>query len=154
MELDRILIVDDEEAIRDVLYQGLTKFGYQVELAKSGEEALRLFAPGRFDIVITDLKMPQIDGLDLIRIARTKDPKTAFFVITGYPTEQSAAETLYQGVHDYILKPFNLGDIRLRISRVREKKQWEKSLRHMKKIIWALVISIPLWIALGGYFAR
>jgi YesN/AraC family two-component response regulator len=98
--------------------------------------------------------MPQIDGLDLIRIARTKDPKTAFFVITGYPTEQSAAETLYQGVHDYILKPFNLGDIRLRISRVREKKQWEKSLRHMKKIIWGLVISIPLWIALGGYFAR
>jgi DNA-binding NtrC family response regulator len=154
MELDRILVVDDEESVRDVLYQGLTKFGYQVALAKSGEEALRLFEPGRFDIVITDHKMPQIDGLDLIRIARDKDPKTAFFVITGYPTVQSAAETLYQGVYDYIIKPLHLGDLRLRISRVREKKQLEKSIRHMRKIIWALVISIPIWITLGGYFAR
>jgi DNA-binding NtrC family response regulator len=154
MKPDRILVVDDEESIRDVLYQGLTDFGYQVTLAKGGEEALSLFERGRFDIVITDLKMPQIDGLDLIRIARKKDPQTAFFVITGYPSVQSAAESLYQGVHEYIIKPWHMGDLRLRISRVREKRQLQRSVRHMRKIIWALVISIPIWIALGGYFAR
>jgi DNA-binding NtrC family response regulator len=154
MELNRILVVDDEANVRDVSYQGLTKFGYQVALVNSGEEALRIFEPGFFDIVITDLKMPKIDGLDLIRIARKKDPGVAFFVITGYPTLQSAAETLYQGVHDYIIKPFNLGDLRLRIYRVMEKKELKRSVRHMRKIILALVISIPFWIAIGGYFVK
>jgi len=154
MELNRILVVDDEANVRDVLYQGLTKFGYKVALADSGEEALRIFEPGSFDILITDLKMPKIDGLDLIRIARKKDPGVAFFVITGYPTLQSAAETLYQGVHDYITKPFNLGDLRLRIYRVMEKKELKRSIRHMRKIILALVISIPFWIAIGGYFVK
>jgi len=154
MRLKRILVVDDEESIRDVLYQGLTEFGYQVDLAKSAEEALRLLKPGCFEIVITDLKMPKIDGLDLIRIARNKDPRAAFFVITGYPTVQSAAETLNQGVYDYIIKPLNLGDIRLRMHRVVEKKQLERSVRQMTRIIWTLVVSIPIWIALGGYFAK
>jgi DNA-binding NtrC family response regulator len=154
MELNRILVVDDEANVRDVLYQGLTKFGYKVALANSGEEALRIFEPGFFDIVITDLKMPKMDGLDLIRIARKKDPGVAFFVITGYPTLQSAAETLYQGVHDYIIKPLNFGDIRLRISRVMDKKQLQRSVRLVRKIIWGLVISIPFWIAIGGYFVK
>ena len=154
MGLNRILVVDDEESVRDVLYQGLTKFGYQVALAKSGEEALRIFEPGFFDILITDLKMPKIDGLDLIRIARKKDPGVAFFIITGFPTLQSAAETLYQGVHDYIIKPFHLGDLRLRIYRVMEKKELERSVRQMRKLILALVISIPFWIAIGNYFVK
>ena len=154
MELDRILVVDDEESVRDVLHQGLTKFGYRVALAKSGEEALGIFEPGLFDIVITDLKMPKMDGLDLIRMIRQKDSEAACFVITGYPTLQSAMETLSQGVHDYMVKPFNLADIRLRIYRVLEKKQLQRSVRLMRKIIWALVISIPIWIAVGGYVAK
>lgn len=154
MELDRILVVDDEEPVRDVLYQGLTKFGYRVALAKSGEEALGTFTSGSFDIVITDLKMPKMDGLDLIRMIRQKNPEVAFFVITGYPSLQSAAETLSQGVHDYIIKPFLLSDIHLRIYRVREKKQLERSIRQMRKIIWGLGISIPVWIAIGNYLAK
>ena len=154
MELDRILVVDDEESVRDVLHQGLTKFGYRVALAKSGEEALRTFKPGLFDIVITDLKMPKMDGLDLIRMIRQKDPEAACFLITAYPTLQSAAETLSQGVHDYIIKPFLLGDIHLRIYRVMEKKQLQRSVRQMRKIIWGLAISIPIWIAMGAYFAK
>jgi len=154
MELDRILVVDDEEPIRNVLYEGLTKFGYRVVLAEGAEEALRIFKPGSFDIVITDLKMPKMDGLDLIRITRKKDPEVAFFVITGYPSLDSAIETLSQGVHDYIIKPFHLGDIRIRIYRVLEKKHLERSIRVMKKIIWALAISIPIWIIIGFYFAK
>ena len=154
MELNRILVVDDEANVRDVLYQGLTKFGYQVAVANGGEEALRIFEPGLFDIVITDLKMPKIDGLDLIRIVQKRDPGVAFFIVTGYPNMQSAAESLYQGVHDYIIKPFHLADIRLRIYRVMEKKQLERSVRQMRKILLALVISIPFWIAIGNYFAK
>ena len=154
MELDRILVVDDEESVRDVLHQGLTKFGYRVDLAKGAEEALHIFEPGLFDIVITDLKMPQMDGLDLIRMIRQKDSEAACFVITGYPTLPSAMETLSQGVHDYMVKPFNLGDIHLRINRVLEKKQLQRSVRLMRKIIWATVISIPIWIALGVYLAK
>jgi len=154
MKLDRILVADDEEPIRNVLYEGLSKFGYRVALAESAEEALRIFKPGSFDIVITDLKMPKMDGLDLIRIVRKKDAEVSFFVITGYPTLESGIQTLSQGVHDYIIKPFHLGDIRIRISRVLEKKQLERSIRVMKKIIWALAISIPIWISLGTYFAR
>jgi two-component system response regulator AtoC len=154
MDLDRIMVVDDEESVRDVLHQGLTKFGYQVALAKSGEEALRKFKPGLFDIVITDLKMPNMDGLDLIRMIRQRDPEVSCFLITAYPTLQTAAETLSQGVHDYIIKPFLLGDIHLRIFRVVEKKRLERSVRQMRRIIWGLAISIPIWIAMGGYLAK
>jgi DNA-binding NtrC family response regulator len=154
MELDRILVVDDEESVGDVLHQGLTKFGYRVALAKSAEEALGIFESGSFDIVITDLKMPKMDGLDLIRMIRQKNPEVAFLVITGYPSLQSTMEALAQGVHDYIIKPFNLGDVRLRIYRVLEKKQLQRSVRQMRKIIWGLVLSIPIWIALGAYFVK
>ena len=154
MELDRILVVDDEEDIREVLSQGLSKFGYRVAIAESAEAALGIFKPGFFDVVITDLKMPKMDGLDLIRIIRKKDPGVAFFVITGYPSLESAVETLSQGVYDYIIKPFHLGEIRIRIHRVLDKKQLERSVRLMRKIIWALIISIPIWIIMGSYFAK
>jgi two-component system response regulator PilR (NtrC family) len=154
MELDRILVVDDEETIREVLSQGLSRFGYRVAVAESAEAALGIFKPGFFDVVITDIKMPKMDGLDLIRIIRKKDPGVTFFVITGYPSLDSAIQTLSQGVYDYIIKPFHLGDIRIRIHRVLDKKQLEGSVRLMRKIIWALVISIPIWIIIGNYFGK
>ena len=93
----RILVADDEETLRYVLYQALSKFGYRVTLAASGEEALGIFNPGSYDIVIPDLEMPKMQGLKLMQIIREKDPDVAFLVITGYPSLESAIESSIKG---------------------------------------------------------
>jgi DNA-binding NtrC family response regulator len=129
----RILVVDDEETLRYVLYQALSKFGYRITLAASGEEALGVFNPGSYDIVIIDLKLPKMDGLELMQNIREKDPEVAFLVMTGYPNLESAIDSSIQGVYDYMIKPFPLGDIPIKILQLLEKKQLERSVKVLRK---------------------
>ena len=121
----RILIVDDEPAVQIALQTGLEQSGCRVESAENGEEALKRFRKGAFDLVLVDKNLPGMDGVELIRKILDEKDDVAIFMITGYPSVQSALETLELGIDGYISKPFD--DIFAVISKVMESiKKLEK----------------------------
>ncbi len=103
----RILVVDDEMSIRDLLRYVLEKEGYTVDLAVSGIDALEKFRRDPCQLVITDLKMPGMDGLELIRNIKKISTDTQFMVITGYASKETAVDALDLGAHAYLVKPFD-----------------------------------------------
>jgi excisionase family DNA binding protein len=107
-ERARILVVDDEEAVRDLLAKTLTMADYDVDAAVDGQAALNLLREVDYDLLITDLKMPGMDGLSVIREARRQHPMLPVVIITGYSTEASAIEAINLGVAGYLTKPFRL----------------------------------------------
>jgi signal transduction histidine kinase/GGDEF domain-containing protein len=119
-----ILIVDDEKEVRDFLSKALSRIAkFRVELAESGEEALQKIEKGNFDLVLTDLKMPKTDGLQLItEIAKSK-PEILTVLMTGHGSIDSALVALKQGASDYLTKPLNLDEMIVRIQKVLEDRQ-------------------------------
>jgi DNA-binding NtrC family response regulator len=144
-----ILVVDDEESVRSVLKEYLTSVGYVVVTADSGEDALKKFVPGKFDSVISDLMMPKMDGMELLKQIRQKDAKVVFLMITGYPSIESAIEAMKAGAYDYITKPFKFEDVNIKLDRVLYARNLEKSLKKVNGLMWGLIISIPIWLILG-----
>ena len=145
----RFLIVDDEQPIREMLQQFFTKLGYRVMTAESGEDALEKFMTYKFDCVISDLVMPDMDGLALLKKVKERRPGTSFFLITGYATIENAVQGMKEGAYDFFTKPFQLEDMKIRIERALLSKHLEKSVKRMSGILWALIISIPIWLILG-----
>jgi len=107
-ERPRILVVDDEEAVRDVVSKTLTMADYEVETADDGAAALERLESTDYDLLITDLKMPGMDGLSVIRAARRRLADLPIVIITGKSTEASAIEAINLGVTGYLTKPFAL----------------------------------------------
>ena len=104
----RILVVDDEQAVRDLLAKTLTLADYDVDAVGDGPAALERLRAATYDLLITDLKMPGMDGLSVIREARRLASDLPVIVITGYSTEASAIEAINLGVAGYLTKPFRL----------------------------------------------
>ena len=104
----RILIVDDEQAVRDLLAKTLLTADYEVDTVPDGPTALDRLRAAEYDLLITDLKMPGMDGLSVIREARRELPDLPIIIITGYSTEASAIEAINLGVAGYLTKPFRL----------------------------------------------
>ena len=121
---NRILVVDDEKEIREFLSKALTRIaGFHVKMAEDGEEALKKIEEDKLDLILTDLKMPKMDGLKLItEIAKTK-PEILTILMTGHGTIDSALEAMKRGASDYLTKPINLDELVLRIQKVLEEKQ-------------------------------
>jgi two-component system response regulator PilR (NtrC family) len=149
MEKYRLLIVDDDRQIRDMLKQFFEKLGYMVVAAETGEDALEKFIEDEFDCVISDLVMPDMDGLALLKKVKERAPATLFFLITGYGTIENAVQGMKEGAYDFVTKPFQLEDMKIRVERALRSKNLEKSVKKMTGILWALIISIPLWLVLG-----
>jgi len=119
----KILVVDDEKAIRDSLNMILTDEGYTVISAADGEEALDLINKDDFDIVITDIKMPNIDGMELLSKGTKNSPSTFFIIMTAYASVNTAIEALRYGAYDYIIKPVEFDDLLLRVKRLLDYKK-------------------------------
>ena len=115
-----ILVVDDERAIQDSIAWCLRADGHDVRTAPDGEEAMEIMAGQDFDVVISDIIMPGVSGLELLRKARTLHPRTLVVLITAYATVETAVEALREGASDYVLKPFKFDDLRLRVRRLLE----------------------------------
>ena len=115
MSQTRVLVVDDETLIRKSFVRALQDDGFLVESAESGEEAIRLFHEGQFDLVITDLRMPGVDGLGVLRAVKASRPEVEVVLLTGYGTIQSAVEAIKEGAYNYITKPLNKHEL-LRIA--------------------------------------
>ncbi|MEW6532603.1 MAG: sigma-54 dependent transcriptional regulator [Thermodesulfobacteriota bacterium] len=109
---ERLLVVDDEASMRELLQILLSKEGYEVDLATTGEEAMDLYHKQEPDLVITDVKMPGMSGLDLIREIRALNPLAAIIAITAYASADDAVRAMREGAYDYISKPFQVEDLR------------------------------------------
>lgn len=106
-----VLVVDDDEIIRQLLHEALTVEGYEPITVQSGEEALPALAAREFDVIITDLSMPGMNGLELIRRTNIDHPHVPKIIITGAGTLENAIEAIRIGAYDYIRKPLNLGEL-------------------------------------------
>ncbi len=119
----RILLVDDEADTLDACTQILRKEACQVETAASAQEAIHLLSTRSFDLTITDLKMPQVDGLELLKAIKRIDPEMAVVVITGYATVETAVASMKEGAYDYIPKPFTPDELRLVVRNALERQE-------------------------------
>jgi len=113
----RILIVDDEPSIRKVLAAHLARFGYATETAASGVEAIAQLNAGAYELVVSDIRMPQIDGLELLAWIREHRPGVPVILITAHGTVANAVEALKRGAYDYVTKPFDADELRQTIAK-------------------------------------
>jgi DNA-binding NtrC family response regulator len=111
----KILVVDDDASLRRILEYNLAQEGYAVATAASGEEALNLLEKASFELVVTDIKMPGIDGMDLLRKVKERSPETQVLVITAFGTIEMAVEAMKAGAFEYVTKPFNRDELKLTI---------------------------------------
>jgi DNA-binding NtrC family response regulator len=116
-----LLIVDDELIALRNLEHIMIKEGYAIQATQSGPNALKLIEEKRFDVVLTDLKMEKVDGMQLLKKCRSLYPDTEVIVITGYATVQSAIQAIKKGAYDYITKPFKLDEVRRVVKEAVEK---------------------------------
>jgi len=152
MNVGRILVVDDEESTRTTLHDYFTGIGYDVVTANDGEDALKKFVSGTFDCIISDLFMPGIDGLELLKRIRVDDSDVFFLMITGFPGIDSAVNAVKEGAYDYITKPFHMDDMRLKVERALHIKKTEASLKRVKGLFLSFIILIPVLVSLGIIF--
>jgi len=146
---ERILVVDDDKGVRDALSEFLMTLGYAVEMAEDGEDALNKYQKGAFDIILADLIMPNVDGMELLQRIRDVNDDVMFLMITGHPSIGTAVEAINKGAEDYITKPFHLEDVKLRIAKCLEKRSLTGRLKTAQGLTWGLMLSIPLWLLLG-----
>jgi response regulator RpfG family c-di-GMP phosphodiesterase len=119
----RVLIVDDERDIRTTLHAVFGSAGYECRMAGNGQDAARLFETERAPLTITDLKMPGMDGLQLLQHVKARDADAAVIMLTGAADVRIAVESLKQGASDFILKPVNLDQVLLAAERALERRQ-------------------------------
>jgi len=129
----RILIVDDDAASLASLGEAMTRDGYQVSLAGSGEEAVRLAQEQEYDVVITDLRMRSVDGLQVLRTFKNLRPETVLIVMTGFASMDTVVEAMSAGAYDYISKPFRLDQLRLTVRRSLAHAALLRENRHLRE---------------------
>ncbi len=145
---ERILVVDDEDKILAVISEYFIIQGYEVRTAIDAKEALQEFTPGKFHCVISDFSMPGMDGIELLKEIKTKDPKVIFLIITGYPSIERAVEAIKLGAYDYITKPIDLNDLQIKVERALYTKKLEDSLKTVNERLKKLIILIPIIVAI------
>jgi DNA-binding NtrC family response regulator len=122
----RIIIVDDDEGIRETLTVILQEEGYQVDTAESGKEAIEKSRTGFYNLALIDIRLPDIEGIDLLKEIKETVPKIRKIIITGYPTLQNAVEAVNNGADAYVFKPFEIEKVLKIIKEQLEKQQHEK----------------------------
>jgi two-component system response regulator HydG len=118
----QILVVDDEVGIRESLRMILEKEGYAVQTASNADEAFRILRAGGVDLLITDIRMAGMDGVELLKLSKSVSPHSEVIMITGYASVDSAVETMKEGAYDYITKPFKKADILRAVHKAIEKQ--------------------------------
>jgi DNA-binding NtrC family response regulator len=129
----KILIVDDESTIRETLSLVLKEETYECDLAENGAEGLKRVKEKNFDLIITDLKMPEMGGLELMEKVKTISPKTSVMIITAYASLESAIQALRLGAYDYIIKPLDFDDVILRIKRLMDHRELLNENEYLRK---------------------
>ncbi|MFN2426448.1 MAG: sigma-54-dependent transcriptional regulator [Candidatus Binatia bacterium] len=128
-----ILVVDDEVASRESLKDVLTEEGYDVAMAANGRDAADLLDGAEFDVVITDLRMPGLDGVGLLREVRRLCPQTLVILMTAHASVETAVEALRQGAHDYMIKPLVFDEVLTKVARLLERRELAWQIQYLRR---------------------
>ena len=130
---NKIIVIDDEPGMREFLEIMLQKDGYIVETASDGPEALDKIDASLFDLAITDIQMPVMNGIEVLKKINEKSPDTTVIMITAYASHETAIEAMKLGAYDYITKPFKIDEIKLVIKKALDKKKLERENTRLRK---------------------
>jgi DNA-binding NarL/FixJ family response regulator len=133
MTRTKVLLVDDEELLRLTVSSDLTDAGYTVETAEDGHQACKKLAENSYDLIITDLIMEGLDGMQVLKESKRLDPTCSVILLTGYGHMDSAIESLRLGADDYLLKPYQCDELLFRLARCLEKTQLQRMLKKTEK---------------------
>jgi two-component system NtrC family response regulator len=128
----RILFIDDDRAGREVALFNLRKAGYEVTAASDGQEGLGAFSPEKFDLVITDVKMPGLSGIDVLRRIRAQSPDVPVLVITAFGNVETAVKAMKEGAYDFIGKPFHRDQLLLSVGKAFERRRLAEEVRELR----------------------
>ena len=129
----RILVVDDEDSIREFLEIMLKKENYEVTTAEDGLRAKEILSKKTFDMVISDMQMPNVTGIELLKHVKESYPDVVFMMITAFGTTETAVDAMKMGAYDYVTKPFKIDEVRLNIANALRSKNLETEVRILKK---------------------
>lgn len=161
-----ILLVDDEEIIRETLRRDLEEGGYEVITAENGEKAVKLVRKHHVDLVVTDLMMEGMDGIEVLKKAKEQDPEVCVVILTGFGDLASAIGAVRYGADDYLLKPYDFNDLQLRISRCLEKQELQRRIKIYEEILPICSVCRKIrddcgkehgsgdWLSMEEYFSR
>ena len=133
--MSTILVIDDEKSIRDMLAIMLKRAGYHVSLAENGKTAINAINKNVFDLVISDIRLPDITGIEILKHCKKVSPETDFILITAFASQETAVDAVKNGATDYIYKPFDIDDLRIRVHNCISKKKLERENVYLKRSV-------------------
>jgi two-component system response regulator HydG len=128
-----VLIIDDDKAHAEAVAESLRRVGYECTIATSGKSGSAKIDNDEYDIILTDLRMPDVDGLSILRKAKETNPDTEVFVITGYGDVKTAVEAIKQGAANYLTKPVDMGELRAVVEKAAERIRLARANRELKR---------------------
>lgn len=135
MSKQKLLVVDDELFVRELLDEYFSKLDFEVVVAESGPAALKLVAENSFKVALVDLKMADMDGIEVLKNLQKLDENIIVILMTGYPTVESSIEAMRSGAYDYAIKPFRLNDLKEMITRALKEYQVRSEISELKSRI-------------------
>ena len=138
-----ILVVEDDKNLTEIFKDYLTHIGYSVEEANDGLEGLDKFRKGAFQLVLSDLKMPRMGGVELLKHIKQLDPQALVLILTGYGSIGSAIEAISNGAYDYLTKPVKLQELGATIRRALKGRDSMKDLEAFRGLTLCLILSLP-----------
>lgn len=150
----KVWVVDDDDAVRGILEAMLKELGYEVVTYANPEAALAAYRSNAPDVVITDVRMPGMSGLELTRAMLELNSGCIIMILTGFPSIPDAVEAIRAGAVDFLSKPVRMEELRVRVERALENRALESRLNKTRMVAWALILSLPFWFVLGILLAR
>jgi DNA-binding NtrC family response regulator len=135
--MPRVLVIDDDAAVRDSIDRMLRSAGYTVRTASSGEDGLALARDSTFDVILSDMRMPGISGLDVLRRLREHRVDSGFIIMTGFGTVDTAVEAMKLGAVDFVQKPFFRDELLMRVRAAAERRQLARQVDLLQRHIRA-----------------
>ncbi len=130
---EKILVVDDDEGVRQVLSQSLSEAGYRVSVAESGEKAVAAVREETFDLVILDMVLPRVDGIEVLKEITALRPEIPVVMITGYASVETAIKAMKMGAVDYIVKPFRMEEVELVVGKALERSHLRRENVYLRR---------------------
>ncbi len=150
----RILVIDDDRELADMLVDYLTRLGYDTVAAYGGRDGLQIHENGDLALVLLDMNMPVMGGLEVLERIKDKDKQITVVMITGFGTIESAVAAIKAGAYDFITKPFELKNLEIVVDRALERQSLMKQRSVFRGVAISLLFSIPIWLVLGIVIAQ
>jgi len=134
----KILVIDDEKSMREFLEIVLSKEGYSVSVASDGEKAVQLLEEDIFDLVISDIRMPKMSGIEVLKAVKKVSPETVVIMVTAFASTETAIEAMKEGAYNYLIKPFKVDEVKIIIKNALEKQHLRKENSKLRQELKAL----------------